>query len=223
MLKIKSVIALLITVFMLCLVGCTGDPAPEVEQQTYNTTFQSDQSTQATSKITQVIEEVTDVETADETIIQEQESTIETNNGNFISQEKQTKKNIKNKVVNKTKSSNNKVIATFDNDKATLEQNITIVDKTKITVVKTVKATSKNITSKNTTTFTTKEVTTPTSSSTTQTTTLAPLSDDDICYVTANGERYHRQGCRYLNRSCIEIIVSEAKEQGYTPCKVCKP
>lgn len=218
MLKIKSVIALLITVFMLCLVGCTGDPAPEVEQQTYNTTFQSDQSTQATSKITQVIEEVTDVETADETIIQEQESTIETNNENFISQEKQTKKNIKNKVANKTKSSNNKVIATFDNDKATLEQNISIVDKTKITVVKTVKATFKNIT----TLSTTQEDTTTTSSST-QTTTLAPLSDDDICYVTANGERYHRQGCRYLNRSCIEIIVSEAKEQGYTPCKVCKP
>lgn len=62
-----------------------------------------------------------------------------------------------------------------------------------------------------------------TTEETTQTTTLAPLKDTDICYITANGEKYHREGCRYLAKSCIEIIVADAKEQGYTPCKVCKP
>lgn len=56
-----------------------------------------------------------------------------------------------------------------------------------------------------------------------QTTTLAPLSDTDICYITKTGSRYHRQGCRYLSKSCIEIIVGEAKEKGYQPCQICKP
>ena len=56
-----------------------------------------------------------------------------------------------------------------------------------------------------------------------QTTTLEPLKDTDTGYITKTGGRYHRNSCRYLVKSCIEIIVGEAKEKGYTPCKVCKP
>ena len=55
------------------------------------------------------------------------------------------------------------------------------------------------------------------------TTTLAPLLDTDICYITNKGKKFHRKDCRYLYKSKIEIIVKDAKEQGFSPCSVCKP
>ena len=42
-------------------------------------------------------------------------------------------------------------------------------------------------------------------------------------YTTDTGSKYHKSGCRYLKKSCIKISLKEAKSQGLTPCKVCKP
>ena len=42
-------------------------------------------------------------------------------------------------------------------------------------------------------------------------------------YITRSGERYHRDGCRYLASSKIPISLKDAKASGYTPCKVCHP
>ncbi|HHV80497.1 TPA: nuclease [bacterium] len=42
-------------------------------------------------------------------------------------------------------------------------------------------------------------------------------------YITETGKKYHRAKCRYLDKSCIEITLEEAKKAGYEPCKVCKP
>jgi len=42
-------------------------------------------------------------------------------------------------------------------------------------------------------------------------------------YITKSGSKYHRTGCRYLSKSMIPISLKDAKERGYTPCKVCKP
>lgn len=42
-------------------------------------------------------------------------------------------------------------------------------------------------------------------------------------YVTDTGERYHRGECRYLRYSKHSVSLKEAKRQGYTPCKVCRP
>lgn len=42
-------------------------------------------------------------------------------------------------------------------------------------------------------------------------------------YVTNNGDKYHRDGCRSLAKSKIPISLADAKAAGYTPCKVCKP
>jgi hypothetical protein len=42
-------------------------------------------------------------------------------------------------------------------------------------------------------------------------------------YITRTGAKYHRDGCRYLSQSKIAIPLSEAKRNGYTPCKVCTP
>jgi hypothetical protein len=42
-------------------------------------------------------------------------------------------------------------------------------------------------------------------------------------YVTDTGERYHRGDCQYLRYSKHAVSLKEAKRQGYTPCKVCRP
>jgi len=48
-------------------------------------------------------------------------------------------------------------------------------------------------------------------------------TEEDTVYITNTGAKYHRAGCRYLSKSCISISRSEAIDQGYTPCSVCKP
>jgi len=49
------------------------------------------------------------------------------------------------------------------------------------------------------------------------------IPSDSTVYITKTGEKYHSSGCRYLSRSCIPILLSVAKAQGYTPCSVCDP
>ena len=41
-------------------------------------------------------------------------------------------------------------------------------------------------------------------------------------YITRTGEKYHRDGCRFLSRSRIPMPLKEAAKR-FTPCKVCKP
>ena len=42
-----------------------------------------------------------------------------------------------------------------------------------------------------------------------------------IVYITRTGEKYHRDGCRYLSRSQIPISIDNAVDQGYDACSVC--
>jgi hypothetical protein len=42
-------------------------------------------------------------------------------------------------------------------------------------------------------------------------------------YITRTGKKYHRDGCRYLAASKIPISLKDAKANGYTACKVCRP
>jgi hypothetical protein len=42
-------------------------------------------------------------------------------------------------------------------------------------------------------------------------------------YITASGEKYHSDGCRYLAKSKIAVSLGDAVANGYEPCKVCKP
>ena len=46
---------------------------------------------------------------------------------------------------------------------------------------------------------------------------------EQIVYITHTGKRYHRGGCRYLSKSKMPMSLSDAKQNGYTPCKVCHP
>jgi len=60
--------------------------------------------------------------------------------------------------------------------------------------------------------------TTSTSSSTT--TTTVPIT---TVYITATGNKYHLDGCRYLSDSKIAISLIDACKKGYGPCSVCNP
>ena len=42
-----------------------------------------------------------------------------------------------------------------------------------------------------------------------------------IVYVTKTGSKYHTSSCHYLKHSKYSKTLSEAKEQGYTPCSFC--
>jgi hypothetical protein len=42
-------------------------------------------------------------------------------------------------------------------------------------------------------------------------------------YITKTGEKYHTSTCRYLSKSKISIELQDAIDQGFEPCKVCKP
>ncbi len=53
--------------------------------------------------------------------------------------------------------------------------------------------------------------------------TYEPSKAGITVYVTRTGSKYHRETCRYLRRSKIEITLLEAVDRGYTSCSVCKP
>jgi len=61
---------------------------------------------------------------------------------------------------------------------------------------------------------------------TTENITQSTTKDDTnniIVYITKTGEKYHKDGCRYLSKSKIPIELSEIKGSKYTPCSVCNP
>ncbi len=57
--------------------------------------------------------------------------------------------------------------------------------------------------------------------------TLAPpqttQTSSKTVYITKTGKKYHRDGCRYLSKSKIPILLNDAIARGYTPCSVCNP
>lgn len=57
--------------------------------------------------------------------------------------------------------------------------------------------------------------------STKETTREKSSNSKGYVYITRTGKKYHRASCRYLQASKTKIKLSEAKQQGYTACKVC--
>ena len=53
-------------------------------------------------------------------------------------------------------------------------------------------------------------------------TTISP-NESETVYITAHGERYHKQNCYHIKNSTTisDVPLSEAVEQGYTACKTC--
>lgn len=52
--------------------------------------------------------------------------------------------------------------------------------------------------------------------------TTSPVISQTV-YITDTGTKYHREGCRFLEKSKIPVSLSKAKEMGYTACSVCDP
>ncbi len=50
-----------------------------------------------------------------------------------------------------------------------------------------------------------------------------PAATVGTVYVTPNGKKYHRAGCRYVRGGATTYSTKDAKARGLTPCKVCKP
>ncbi|GGG96367.1 hypothetical protein GCM10007415_34450 [Parapedobacter pyrenivorans] len=44
---------------------------------------------------------------------------------------------------------------------------------------------------------------------------------DATVYITKSGEKYHKAGCQYINKSEIKTTKKEAVKNGYGACKVC--
>ena len=65
----------------------------------------------------------------------------------------------------------------------------------------------------------------PTPSPTPAPTPTPPSSDvsDIVVYRASTGNRYHNDGCSYLNRSKIETTVKAAQSRGLEPCSRCNP
>lgn len=60
-----------------------------------------------------------------------------------------------------------------------------------------------------------------TSINNTQTYTTTENTNSAIVYVTKTGKKYHSAGCSYLKNGKIEMTLTDAKAQGYTPCSRC--
>lgn len=48
-------------------------------------------------------------------------------------------------------------------------------------------------------------------------------TDQVTVYITPHGKKYHLKDCRTIKNTSTAISLKEAKEKGYTPCKVCSP
>ncbi|WP_081679322.1 Ada metal-binding domain-containing protein [Butyrivibrio sp. XPD2002] len=46
---------------------------------------------------------------------------------------------------------------------------------------------------------------------------------DTVVYITKTGDCYHKDGCSSLSHSKIQTTLKDAVDNGYRPCKRCKP
>jgi micrococcal nuclease len=52
---------------------------------------------------------------------------------------------------------------------------------------------------------------------------ITACTQESVVYITETGRKYHLEGCRYLERSKIPILLSTAVSMGYEPCGHCNP
>ena len=53
--------------------------------------------------------------------------------------------------------------------------------------------------------------------------TVRAVQEDTTVYITKTGECYHRGFCWHLSKSKIAVTLQEATDDGYRPCKNCRP
>ncbi len=104
----------------------------------------------------------------------------------------------------------NESIKTLETEKQKLEEE----KQTLTTQIEELKKTSSILTER-------KNVRASTSTSSSSVTTTAQNTNSAIVYVTNTGKKYHKSSCSYLKKSKIQMNLSEAQSEGYTPCSRC--
>ncbi len=49
------------------------------------------------------------------------------------------------------------------------------------------------------------------------------IKESATVFVSENSNKYHAEGCSFLDEKAVEITLEEALEAGYEPCLLCKP
>lgn len=107
---------------------------------------------------------------------------------------------------------------------ATTKEKQTLTFKNETTTTKPVLTTQEQTTENSATTVITtdaSEIKTTEAEAPTTVSEPAQKESSDICYVTASGTKYHKDGCSYLKKSKTKMIVNEAESCGYSPCSRC--
>ncbi len=104
----------------------------------------------------------------------------------------------------------NESIKTLETEKQKLEEE----KQTLTTQIEELKKTSSILTER-------KNARASTSTSSSSVTTTAQNTNSAIVYVTNTGKKYHKSSCSYLKKSKIQMNLSEAQSEGYTPCSRC--
>jgi len=53
--------------------------------------------------------------------------------------------------------------------------------------------------------------------------TPVPAAPPAVVFMTRTGEKYHRHGCRFLQKGAAPVSRLEARRRGLTPCSICEP
>lgn len=152
-------------------------------------------------------------ESKDETQIASLEEQVKTLNEQITKQDetiKNDKEQIKTLQDEKQKVEQEK--ASLEEEKKNLESQKSTLEQEKQNLTNEVESLKSRISKTNTSSS--KNTSSPKSIS-------AQDTNSAIVYVTKTGTKYHNSGCSYLNRSKIEMTLSEAKNRGYTPCSRC--
>jgi micrococcal nuclease len=48
-------------------------------------------------------------------------------------------------------------------------------------------------------------------------------ANSKIVYANPSSQKYHRKNCRYASTNSVAMPLAEARQRGYSPCKICKP
>lgn len=118
----------------------------------------------------------------------------------------------------------NQSIKTLESEKQKLEEEKKALEgeKQNLTVqIEELKKTSSILTEKKNNKVSTSSANNTSSETTTPVTTTAQNTNSAIVYVTNTGKKYHKPNCSYLKKSKIQMNLSEAQSQGYTPCSKC--
>lgn len=141
-----------------------------------------------------------------QTQIKEKDSKITDNEKKITELQQEEKKNEINESIKTLETEKQKL----EEEKKTLEGE----KQTLTTQIEELKKTSSILTER-------KNARASTSTSSSSVTTTAQNTNSAIVYVTNTGKKYHKSSCSYLKKSKIQMNLSEAQSQGYTPCSRC--